>query len=344
MSGDYGKLYKRAWGDADFKALTAHEQLQYLKLISQPDVSMAGILTHAAMRWAGQTADLDAEDIERALGGLERKRFVAYDRDTQELLIRSYIRNDGGWKSPLTMKGIRAAVERILSPKLRRIISAELAKIDTSVLSEKVSERYNGTVREYVEATLKGLTKGYPALDIWASEGVSEGVCEGVSEGHHDFAPITASPSPATSPATSPSPAEWGALAHDEAPSAELVTLDDAADAAPTRRGRRLPEDWTPSRTDGNENAEAGHSPEWLRDQLERFRDHWAAQPGQKGTKLDWDATWRNWLRRSNDYDKRDQRATSKRPKTGASTTDDDWNRWSARLSGNQHPEQGEIA
>jgi uncharacterized protein YdaU (DUF1376 family) len=28
------------------------------------------------------------------------------------------------------------------------------------------------------------------------------------------------------------------------------------------------------------------------------FRDHWIAQPGQKGVKTDWFATWRNWVRR----------------------------------------------
>ena len=28
-----------------------------------------------------------------------------------------------------------------------------------------------------------------------------------------------------------------------------------------------------------------------------RFRDYWTAQPGAKGVKLDWDATWRNWVR-----------------------------------------------
>ncbi len=27
------------------------------------------------------------------------------------------------------------------------------------------------------------------------------------------------------------------------------------------------------------------------------FRDYWIAQPGQKGVKTDWDATWRNWIR-----------------------------------------------
>lgn len=27
------------------------------------------------------------------------------------------------------------------------------------------------------------------------------------------------------------------------------------------------------------------------------FRDHWIAKPGKDGTKLDWEATWRNWCR-----------------------------------------------
>lgn len=29
-----------------------------------------------------------------------------------------------------------------------------------------------------------------------------------------------------------------------------------------------------------------------------KFRDYWIAVPGQKGCKLDWPATWRNWIRR----------------------------------------------
>ncbi len=34
------------------------------------------------------------------------------------------------------------------------------------------------------------------------------------------------------------------------------------------------------------------------RDVFEGFRDYWIAQPGQKGVKTDWTATWRNWVRR----------------------------------------------
>jgi hypothetical protein len=36
-----------------------------------------------------------------------------------------------------------------------------------------------------------------------------------------------------------------------------------------------------------------------IEDEADRFRDYWIAQPGAKGIKLDWPATWRNWIRRA---------------------------------------------
>lgn len=33
--------------------------------------------------------------------------------------------------------------------------------------------------------------------------------------------------------------------------------------------------------------------------EFDRFADYWRAQPGQKGVKTDWFATWRNWIRRA---------------------------------------------
>jgi hypothetical protein len=53
-----------------------------------------------------------------------------------------------------------------------------------------------------------------------------------------------------------------------------------------TKRATRLPDTWHPRAEDGLDNLE-----------LAKFRDYWRAVPGQKGVKLDWDATWRNWLR-----------------------------------------------
>ena len=36
------------------------------------------------------------------------------------------------------------------------------------------------------------------------------------------------------------------------------------------------------------------------KDVWNQFKDYWIGVPGQKGTKTDWDATWRNWVRRQN--------------------------------------------
>ena len=35
---------------------------------------------------------------------------------------------------------------------------------------------------------------------------------------------------------------------------------------------------------------------------MEAFRDHWTAASGQKARKVDWDATWRTWVRNANQF------------------------------------------
>lgn len=70
-----------------------------------------------------------------------------------------------------------------------------------------------------------------------------------------------------------------------------------------TRRGRatRFPDDfWT------NEVGKVALliREDWsntdVLEEFECFKDYWIAQPGLKGVKTDWMATWRNWCRRSN--------------------------------------------
>lgn len=104
------------------------------------------------------------------------------------------------------------------------------------------------------------------------------------------------------------------------------ASIDASTDvAAKTKRGTRLPDGWQPARTTANENAEADHDPDWLRRQLDRFRDHWAAQSGTKGVKADWDATWRNWIRRATDFE-------PKRANRMGDLTNNDWSAMAARL------------
>jgi hypothetical protein len=63
------------------------------------------------------------------------------------------------------------------------------------------------------------------------------------------------------------------------------------------RRGSRVPEDFTVSNAHRQFAAAKGlPDPE---DQVDAFIDYWRAQSGSRGIKLDWDATFRTWLRRA---------------------------------------------
>ncbi len=45
-----------------------------------------------------------------------------------------------------------------------------------------------------------------------------------------------------------------------------------------------------------------GWSADAVRRESEKFRDHWLAKAGKDAAKLDWEAAWRNWIRRSAEY------------------------------------------
>ena len=61
-------------------------------------------------------------------------------------------------------------------------------------------------------------------------------------------------------------------------------------------RGSRLPSDWKPD-AELAEWSKAERPDLNLRKVLEEFRDYWTSVAGSKGVKLNWDATWRNWVR-----------------------------------------------
>jgi uncharacterized protein YdaU (DUF1376 family) len=65
---------------------------------------------------------------------------------------------------------------------------------------------------------------------------------------------------------------------------------------ADTRRASRLPANWTlpPEWRDWSRATRPDLDPAKMAD---RFRDFWVAKAGRDGAKLDWAATWRNWVR-----------------------------------------------
>ena len=63
------------------------------------------------------------------------------------------------------------------------------------------------------------------------------------------------------------------------------------------KHGTRLPADWRPSEEDRGWATQQGLTATEITNESDRFIDYWIAKPGEKGCKLNWSATWRNWCR-----------------------------------------------
>lgn len=82
------------------------------------------------------------------------------------------------------------------------------------------------------------------------------------------------------------------------------------------QRGHRLPEGWEPpAEVIHRMRGECPGVDLWQEHLI--FSDYWRAQPGAKGRKVDWVATWRNWMRRA----QKDAAGSSYRPSPPPATS-----------------------
>ena len=131
-------------------------------------------------------------------------------------------------------------------------------------------------------AMRRGLAGGKATRDKW--QGLKQGLKPSPS-----IASSMASSTPSTSTSTSTS-----TTTSEEEKSSK--SLEACVPPSPKKRATRLPADWAPTpdqiawarseRKDINPATEAS-----------KFRDYWIAKGGKDAAKLDWDATWRNWVR-----------------------------------------------
>lgn len=143
---EYGKLFSRIWNDPEFTSLDARAQQVYALLVSHSTRNHAGVLPLTLKRWAGSTADSTVENVTAALKRLAAKRFVVIDWDSEELLVRTFIRNDEIYKQPNLMVSALRFCRDVLSPRLRWALFDELTKLPDHKDRQKTEETANALV------------------------------------------------------------------------------------------------------------------------------------------------------------------------------------------------------
>lgn len=129
MSRDYSRTSTSIWRDEEFKRLSLTAQWTYNMLTTQADISSVGTLPVTAKRWSSYTTSVALEDIEKALSELESAFFIVIDDESEELLVRTFVKWDGGYKTPKRLLSILSSAESVSSKRIRSVIAYELAKL-----------------------------------------------------------------------------------------------------------------------------------------------------------------------------------------------------------------------
>jgi len=126
---DHAEINLDIWGDDDWLDLTPPAQHLYFVLWTSPQLSYCGAGTWHPGRIASVAKGWTTAAVETAAAELSAELFLIIDTNTEEFLLRSWIKHDALWKKPnmaVSMANARAA---LASRTLRGVVVHEVLKI-----------------------------------------------------------------------------------------------------------------------------------------------------------------------------------------------------------------------
>lgn len=190
MAREHARILCTIWSPGDdFRQRTPDAQRLYFLVLSQRELNNAGVIPLMVSKWARCSASTTVEDIEKALSELEDNRYVVVDRETDEVLVRTFVRNDGIAKQPNMLKSALRAAGQIESESIRHALARELLRLGHPDATKKAFELDPGTRREgFAEGIARPSSTSVeqPLADPSSTSveegcGVGEGKGEGVS-------------------------------------------------------------------------------------------------------------------------------------------------------------------
>lgn len=273
------------WGD-EFRALPVAAQHLYIAMWTSAGLSYAGVADWRPARLAKVASDLTPESVVEAGLILHHGLYIVVDEETEEVLIRTFIRNDGLMDQPNVAAAMVTDYHRIASPAIRGVIVFELQRLFGEA-PELKGWRDAKTGKERASSLL-GNPSVNPSINPsgWGSGNPSPNPPE-LGNG---TLPVTHAPllTPNSVLPTPPPSSPSGAVKPPSIPRSRGA-------------GTRIPEPFIVDEAMRDWAVDRGFTPEWCVQQTERFVNYWTAKAGKDGSKADWRATWRNWILRSAD-------------------------------------------
>lgn len=129
MARDRANINTDIWNDDDFRQLTGAAQLLYFQLLTSATLTYAGVADWRPNRLAALAAGRRPDDVHVAGDELEQGLYIVTDEDTEEVLIRSFMKHDGLLQKPNVAKAMVKAYDQVYSLTLKGVIVHELNRL-----------------------------------------------------------------------------------------------------------------------------------------------------------------------------------------------------------------------
>ena len=205
----YALIHRVILDDPSWRCLTRSQQNLYLLLLLKLSTNLCGIVDWRPKKLAVNASDMTVETIEADAVVLEKKLYIVRDEDTDEVLIRSFLRNDAPLKSSKTAIAVRSSYTDTASSKLRGVIVFELQRlyreqrdwqgwdqvrdlldlpsIDPRRIVSGGEEAVSDALNRYRESSFSPLRDtSFDTPSDGVSQGVSDTPSDGVSQGVSD--------------------------------------------------------------------------------------------------------------------------------------------------------------
>lgn len=197
----FAQIRPDMWLDDEWRNLTKDAQHLYLLLLTDPERSYCGVVDWKPARITQRAREWTLLEIMRAAVELSYTFFLVVDQDTEEVLVRSFMRHDGLLLQPRMAVSVANAFGVIGSNKIRAVVVHELSRLKKEQPDLAAWEAPQmKTVLRQTAADAKTLE-----VDLDMPLGVDLGVHLGQIDPCISGSPTTA---PAPTPATSPSSKE----------------------------------------------------------------------------------------------------------------------------------------
>lgn len=289
MAREYAKTNLTIWQDPEWRTLPWPAQHVYKMFWEHPGLSYCGVVDWRPAKMLGWGAGWTRADLDALTDCLRARHFLVVDEDTEECLVRSWIRFDGVVKQPRLTVSMCNAYGEVGSNDIRGVIVDELHKLKER---EPDAAGWNKDQTRDILAFPRTRAKELPVPEDPFGSGftISFGSVSGsVSEA---FGPNATSGfgtglgTPYNSNSTTTT-----ATLH---PSVASASADDAAtpprQATKKKPSKRLPVDWEPTDEHKGRCVQDGID---ITAQVAKFKAHAEANDRRQAN---WNAAFTQWL------------------------------------------------